>query len=77
MFPVLDHLFSVQTHLDQSPAQASQEYILERCPHPFTQTNVFNYSIFNVSKTGVIELFLVTAVLVVNTTTVLLKGRNG
>lgn len=50
MFPSHSHLVSVQTHLDLSPAQASQEYILEGCPHPFTQTSVFNYSILYVSK---------------------------
>ena len=57
MLPSLSHLVSVQTHLDLSPTPASQEYILEGCPHPFTQTSVFNYSILNVSKTPVIELF--------------------
>lgn len=35
------HLFLVPTHLDLSPAQASQEYILEGCPHPFTQDKCF------------------------------------
>lgn len=57
MFPAPSHLVLVQTHLDLTPAQASQEYILEGCPHPFTQTSVFNYSILNVFKTKVIELF--------------------
>lgn len=55
--PSPSHLVSVQTHLDLSLAQASQEYMLEGCPHPFTQTSVFNYSILNVSETRVIGLF--------------------
>lgn len=68
MFPSPGHLVSVQTHLDPSPAQASQEYILEGCPHPFTQTSVFNYSILNVSKNPVIVLFFFKAAVVVNRT---------
>lgn len=42
MLPALGHLVSVQIHLDLTPAEASQEYVLDWCPHPFTQTRVFN-----------------------------------
>lgn len=52
------HLFLFPTHLDLSPAQASQEYILEGCPHPFTQDKCFQLLNLKMSpKPGVCKLF--------------------
>lgn len=49
MFPPPSHLVLVRTHLDVSAAQASQEYILEGCPHPLHTLKCFQLLNFQMS----------------------------